>query len=53
MQGPPVVRNAKDLGARPIALPDAARRWAELFAEDLGVPLQWAAQVDPPAPAPA
>lgn len=41
MQGP-VVRNAKDFGARPIALPDAARRWAELFAEDMGVPLAWA-----------
>lgn len=42
MQGPPVVRNAKDFGARPIALPDAARRWAELFADDLGAPLEWA-----------
>jgi lipoyl(octanoyl) transferase len=42
MQGP-VVRNAKDFGGRPITLPDAARRWAELFAEDMGVPLAWAA----------
>ena len=41
MQGP-VVRNAKDFGARPVTLPDAARRWAELFAEDMGVPLEWA-----------
>ncbi len=41
LQGPPVVRNARDFGARAIALPDAARRWAELFAEDLGVPMQW------------
>jgi lipoate-protein ligase B len=37
----PVVRNAKDFGARSIALPAAARRWAELFAEDVGAPLEW------------
>lgn len=43
MQGPPVVRNAKDFGARAIPLPEAARRWAELFADDLGVPLEWVA----------
>lgn len=43
MQGP-VVRNAKDFGARPITLPDAARRWAELFADDMGVPLAWSAE---------
>jgi lipoyl(octanoyl) transferase len=43
MQGP-VVRNAKDFGARPIELPVAARRWAELFAEDVGAPLQWAGE---------
>jgi len=43
MQGP-VVRNARDFGARPIALPQAARRWAELFAEDMGVPLGWAGE---------
>lgn len=50
MQGP-VVRNAKDFGARPVTLPDAARRWAELFAEDMGVPLEWApaAVAAPPA----
>lgn len=41
MQGP-VMRNARDFGAREITLPDAARRWAELFAEDLGAPLRWA-----------
>ncbi|MCH9681312.1 MAG: lipoyl(octanoyl) transferase LipB [Deltaproteobacteria bacterium] len=40
----PVMRNAADFGARPIALPDAATRWAELFVEDLGVPLRWAAE---------
>jgi lipoate-protein ligase B len=42
MRGP-VVRNAKDFGARPVELTEAARRWAELFAEDVGVPLEWAA----------
>ena len=42
MQGPPVVRNASDFGARAITLPDAARRWAELFAADIGAPLRWA-----------
>lgn len=41
MQGPPVVRNASEFGARAITLPDAARRWAELFAEDIGAPLAW------------
>lgn len=47
LQGPPVVRNARDFGARPIALPDAARRWAELFGEDLGAPLEWASAEAP------
>jgi len=41
LQGPPVVRNARDFGARSITLLDAGRRWAELFAADLGVPLAW------------
>ncbi|MEM7160159.1 MAG: lipoyl(octanoyl) transferase LipB [Myxococcota bacterium] len=41
MQGP-VMRNARDFGAREIDIADAARRWAELFAADLDVPLQWA-----------
>ncbi len=49
MPGPPVVRNAKDFGARPISLPAAARRWAELFADDVGAPLEW----DPSLPAEA
>jgi lipoyl(octanoyl) transferase len=40
----PVVRNAKDFGARTIALPAAACRFAELFAEDMEVPLEWAAR---------
>ncbi|MCA9651757.1 MAG: lipoyl(octanoyl) transferase LipB [Myxococcales bacterium] len=43
MQGP-VMRNARDFGAREVTLPDAARRWAELFAEDLGAPLEWTTQ---------
>lgn len=43
MQGP-VMRNARDFGAREVTLPWAARRWAELFAEDLGAPLRWAVE---------
>ncbi|MEX1365519.1 MAG: lipoyl(octanoyl) transferase LipB [Nannocystaceae bacterium] len=43
MQGP-VMRNARDFGAREIELSDAARRWSELFAEDLGAPLQWSSE---------
>lgn len=37
----PVMRNAKDFGARDIELAAAAHRWAALFAEDVGVPLAW------------
>jgi lipoyl(octanoyl) transferase len=43
----PVVRNAKDFGARPVALPAAAQRWAELFAEDVGAPLHWVRAAEP------
>lgn len=49
LSGPPVVRNARDFGARPVALPQAARRWAALFAEDLGVPLRWRESAAEPA----
>ncbi|MCA9707950.1 MAG: lipoyl(octanoyl) transferase LipB [Myxococcales bacterium] len=52
MQGPSMVRNAHDFGARPVPLPHAARRWAELFAEDLGVPLHWADAAPEPGPEP-
>ena len=41
MEGPPVVRNARDFGARTVSLPEAARRWAELFAADVGAPMEW------------
>ncbi len=41
MQGP-VMRNAVDFGARPVPVSQAASRWAELFAEEFGVPLRWA-----------
>lgn len=51
MQGPPVVRNARDLGAREIPLAQAAQLWAELFATDVGAPLEWAAP-SPLAPEP-
>ncbi|MEM9461601.1 MAG: lipoyl(octanoyl) transferase LipB, partial [Myxococcota bacterium] len=51
LSGPPVVRNARDFGARSVALPDAARRWAEIFAEDLGAPLRWS-EPFPPRPDP-
>ena len=50
MQGPPVVRNARDFGARDVSLPDAARRWSELFAEDMGVPHSWRDESDSAQP---
>ena len=36
------VVSATTLGARPIALADAATRWAELYATRIGVQLEWA-----------
>jgi len=33
--------SARDFGAREVSLAEAARRWSELFAEDLGAPLSW------------